>query len=392
MNLLPLAIGTLVIAFFTGSDSLFYLAYALAGIALLSRFWTQSALRSVKVNRRFSPRAFYGERIIAELCLHNRSVLPVPWLHLHESIPIALHSPNFERRVLSLAPGEQTTLKYELNCFRRGYYEIGPLQLKTGDLLGIVPEFDCQVSTSPLIVYPRIIPLRRLGMPSQLPFGTIASRLRIFQDPSRFFGVRDYDPSDSLRLINWKSSARLDRLQTKRFQPAIALNTVIFLDLNLQAYNVHSRAASEEMGIVAAASFAVHLSEQRQQVGLAILGRDELTGFTGLQNIPPAHGREHLMRILEALARAGMAETVPLTSLLPGASTHLGWGSTAIVIVPGDEADMLPALLQMRRQGLEVMVVATDMQVPFKSFESSLRQAGIPAYLVTQDKDMDVWR
>jgi uncharacterized protein (DUF58 family) len=392
MNLLPLAIGTLLVAFFTGSDSLFYLAYTLVGISLLTRFWTRSALKSVQVTRRISPRAFYGERIVAELHLHNRSILPVPWLHLHESIPIALHSPNFEQRILSLAPRERITLNYKINCSRRGYHEIGPLQLKTGDLLGVVPEFGCRVSTTPVIVYPRIIPLHRLGMPSQLPFGTLASRQRIFQDPSRFFGVRDYEPSDSLRLINWKSSARLDHLQTKRFQPAIALNTVIFLDLNLESYNVHSRTESEEMGVVVAASFAVYLSERRQQVGLVVLGRDEVTGFTGLHNIRPAHGREHLVRILEVLARAGMAETGPLSSLLPAAGAHLGWGSTAIVIISGEQAGLLPALLRMQRQGLAVVVIATDPRVPFKSFESSLGQAGILAHLVTQDRDMDKWR
>jgi len=51
MNLVPLAIASLVIAFFLGSESLFYLAYALIGILLFSRLWTQQSLAALHVQR-----------------------------------------------------------------------------------------------------------------------------------------------------------------------------------------------------------------------------------------------------------------------------------------------------------------------------------------------------
>jgi uncharacterized protein (DUF58 family) len=199
-------------------------------------------------------------------------------------------------------------------------------------------------------------------------------------------------PGDSLRWINWKSSARLRQLQVKRFQPAIALHTVIFLDLNDEAYSLRGRAVGGEMGIVVAASIAAHLIEQRQQVGLALLGRDQVTQYTGLRVISPAHGREHLMHILEALARAEMASTAPLTLMLPQANVGLGWGSTAVVISPGESPHLVDSLLQMRRQGFHVMFIATDPQTPFRGLQGKLDQIGIPAYWVTHEREMDVWR
>jgi uncharacterized protein (DUF58 family) len=229
-------------------------------------------------------------------------------------------------------------------------------------------------------------------MPSQIPYGSAASRQQIFQDPSRFFGVRDYAPSDSLRQIHWKSSARLDHLQTKRFEPAIALHALIILDLNREAYNIRSRATAGEMGIVVAASFAAYLIEHRHRVGLALLGRDEVSGAIGFQNIRLAHGRDHLMRLLEMLARAEMDATLPLPGLLTTASAGLSWGSTVIVIVPGNEPDLLRALLQMRRRGLFPVVIATDPLIPFAGLRDELKQVGIPALAVTQDSDMDLWR
>lgn len=392
MNLLPIIIATVVIAFFTGSDALFYLTYALIAILLLSRWLPSHVLTNIHVVRHFTPRAFYGEQAVVNISVTNRGRLPVPWLHVHESIPIALHIPNFERRAVSLAPGERVTLSYVLNCSQRGYYHLGPLQLRTGDFFGVAPECQVDLTSDPFIVYPRIIPLRRLPLPSQLPFGSIAERRRIFQDPSRYFGLRDYQPSDSQRQINWKSSARTDQLQVKRFQPAIALDTMIFLDLNSQAYNVRSVTTASEMGIVIAASFAAHLIEQRQQVGLTLLAKDAVTDFVGLQTIRPSHGREHLMHVLEVLARADLAVTPALASLLPPASANLSWGSTAIVITPGNDSELLPALLQLQRQGLALLVVVTDAMAGLERLQDRLHQVGIPSQWVTEDREMDIWR
>lgn len=390
MSLLPLALATIVIAFFTGSDSLFYLAYALAGIAIVSRWWTHASARGIRVERRLPSHAFHGETVRVELAITSRARLPVPWLYIHESIPIALHTPNFERRVLSLSPGETARVTFDLNCSRRGYFKLGPLTMRVGDLLGIAPEQECTVATASLIVYPRIVPLRRLGLPSQLPFGTLASRRRVFEDASRFFGVREYAPTDSLRQIHWTSSAHAEHLLTKRFQPAIALDTLIFLDLNTSYYDLSSRVPATEMGIVLAASLASHLIERRQPVGLGVLGMDAISGRAGLQTLRSAQGRGHLINMLEMLARAEMGETQSLTELLLPASAHMHWGSTAVVIIPGDEPGLVPVLLRMRRQGLQVTVITTDPRLPFGNLEQQLKQAGISAYRITRDRDLDL--
>jgi len=394
MNLLPILIAVVALAFFTGSDSLFYLAYLLAGVWLLTFIWMRQALVGLHTERHFSARAFHGEQVTAELVVANRGRWPILWLNLHESVPLALHVPNFERHVVSLAPGEQTTIRYPLSCQRRGYYRLGPLNLRTGDFFDLAREPDASCGASPFIVYPRIVPLQRLtrSVPSQLPFGVLPSQQRIFKDPSRFFGVRDYQPGDSLRQINWKSSARAETLLVKRFQPAIALNTLVILNLNTDEYALRSRLVSSELGIVIAASIAAHLIEKRQPVGLTVLGLDSVTEQAGLQVIPPVRGREHLMRLLEVLARIELASTAPFVSTLDEASARLGWGSSAVVITPGESPNLVDALVQMQRRGIGVLVVATDPHAPFPALCGRLEQIGIPAYWMTQEQDLDVWR
>jgi len=394
VNLLPLLVAVIVLAFLTGSDSLFYLAYVLIGVWLLTAIWMRQALADLRLERRFPERAFHGEVVQARLVVRNQGRWPVLWLKLHESLPLELHVPNFEQCVVSLAPKERAALEYQLKCQRRGYYMLGPLSLQTGDYFDLTPRREATWLAQPFIVYPRVVPLTRLAqsVPSQLPFGNLASQRRIFEDPSRFFGVRDYQPGDSLRQINWKSSARTDQLQVKRFQPAIALNTLVILNLNDDEYALRSRVPSGEMGIVVAASVAAHLIERRQPVGLAVLGMDAVTEQVGLQVIQPVRGREHLMRLLETLARAERASTTPFVQSLDQASAKLGWGSTAIIVTPGSSPRLEEALLQMRRRGIHVLLVATDPLIAFHSLRGHLEQIGIPAHWVTDEHDLDVWR
>jgi len=392
MNLLPILIAIVALAFFAGSDSLFYLAYVLGGIMLFTFIWMRQALPGLRSERRLPERAFHGEEVMAELVVANRSRWPILWLNLHESVPLALHTPNFERRVVSLAPGERTKIQYKLNCQRRGYYQLGPLSLRTGDFFDLMREQEATCPSTPFIVYPHVVPLRKLGLPSQLPFGNLPSRQRIFEDPSRFFGVREYQPGDSLRQVNWKSGARADQLLVKRFQPAIALNTLIILNLNTDEYALRSRATASELGIVIAASIAAHLIEQRQPVGLAVLGLDAVTEQVGLQIIPPVRGREHLMRLLETLARVELASTVPFVSALDQATARLGWGSSAVIVTSGESPNLVETLLQMRRRGVQVLFVATDPQTPFHHLRGRLEHLGVPVHWVTQEQELDVWR
>jgi uncharacterized protein (DUF58 family) len=392
MNLLPVLLAVLVLAFVTGSHSLFYLAYALVGLMLLSWLWVLRAHNALSGVRRFSHHAFYGEELEVQLEVANQGRWPIPWLELHESLPVALHGPNFERRVLSLAAGEQTTVRYTLHCHRRGYYQLGPLALSTGDLIGLGPDRSSTVSEDVLIVYPKIVPLPSLQLPSQIPFGSLRTQTSFFEDPCRFFGVRAYQPGDSLRNVNWRTSARLSHLQVKRFQPAVALQSVIFLDLNADAYSIRSRNLAEELGCTVAASIAVRLLEQRQQVALNLLGRDEVSGYCGLQRLPLGRGREHLTHLLEMLARARMAPATTLASWLPQAGANLGWGSTAVVITAGEAPKLVEALLQMRRRGFQVLFIALDPRKPFHKLKARLHHIGVPAFWIARERELDVWR
>jgi uncharacterized protein (DUF58 family) len=247
-----------------------------------------------------------------------------------------------------------------------------------------------------VIVYPKIVALTDLGLPSQSPFGTLPSRERLFEDPTRIRGVRDYQPGDSLRRMDWKTSARLGSLQVRRYEPAIALETAVFVNLDGADYAQPYRRQATELGIVIAASVAVHLVEKRQAVGLFTNGRDPLAeSFNPSPSLPMRKGREHLMNLLDLLACIEVAaeeETVPFLDLLNRKSLGLPWGSTVVIITAQEAEGLMGALLALRRRGLAVVLVLTCLETGFDLTAQRAGQIGVKALQIRSERDLDVWR
>jgi uncharacterized protein (DUF58 family) len=311
-------------------------------------------------------------------------------------VPADLMPGTVFRRVVSLLPRERLQLDYTMAGKRRGYYAIGPLVILGGDLLGAASYEHSFQGDDYVIVYPKIVPLRELGFPSQSPFGALPSRERLFEDPTRIRGVRDYQPGDSLRRMDWKTSARVGSLQVRRFEPAIALETAIFLNLNGTEYPQAHRRHATELGIIVAASVAVHLVEKRQAVGLITNGRDPLAEVSSpTPTLPLRKGREHLMHLLDLLACIEVAsedEPVPFLDLLSRKSLGLPWGSTVVIITAHEVEGLLDTLLAFRRRGLEVILGLTCPDRAFNLTAQRADQIGIQALRLWSEQDLDIWR
>ena len=72
----------------------------------------------------------------------------------------------------------------------RGYYQVGPLVLETGDLFGLHRRFRIVTEPVYIMVYPKVVPLPGYDLASRRPIGEIRLTHRLFEDPTRIAGVR----------------------------------------------------------------------------------------------------------------------------------------------------------------------------------------------------------
>jgi uncharacterized protein (DUF58 family) len=385
-------IVVVVVAAILREDFVLTLFYFVIGSYAISRWWTGRAFKSVTVRRVFNDRAFLYDKVNISLEIVNGGTLPVVWLRLHDSVPVELIGSDIFRKVVSLGPRGHKRFDYTLQPGKRGYYQIGPLFLYTGDVLGLSEERARQGALDHLTVYPRIVPLSHIGLPSRSPMGTLRHHQPIFEDPTRVRGKRDYVAGDSLRRVDWKATATTGRLQVKQFEPSIALETAIFLNLNANDYYYRSRNDATELAITVAASIANWVIGQKQTVGLVANGADVLSQNGHAPALPPEKGRGHLMRMLDVLARVQMTENSSFTALLQRQRVHLAWGTTIILITGNADDTLFDELFQARRAGLNVVLILCGHVIEAKEIQHRAEHFGIAFYQFNSEKDLDVWR
>jgi hypothetical protein len=323
----------------------------------------------------------------------------MPWLKVNESLPLELAAATQISHIYTLRPRERVTIDYNLRCLRRGYYPIGPLRLTSGDLFGFADIQSRGEGVQYLTVYPRIIPLVGLALPSRLPFGTLASPQRMFEDPARLRGVREYQAGDSQRRINWKASAHSDSLLVKQFAPAISLESMIFLNLHADEYERQRRYGASEWAIVVAASVATYLEIRRQAVGLAVHGVDSVVENTNEtlstaarrpMIVPARPGRPHLMKVLEMLARSELLEaSEPFVAWAQRTAAPLSWGATVIAVTPSGDDLTCQGLHGLVRAGLNVVMLVVEPYNRFGVVQERSRRLGFTAYQVASEQDLD---
>lgn len=392
-NFVPFLLLLFVIAAFLRVDFFFTIVYLFFLVYLMSRAWTRRSVGRLRVQRRFVDRAFLGEQVKVDVTVQNAGWLPIPWLELHEHLPVQLSVPPFHRQVVSLGPQERRHLRYTLNCTRRGYYPIGPLSLHTGDLLGAVPGSGAQVTSEHLIVYPKVLPLHKLGLPTRSPLVALPAKSPLFEDPARVMGVRDYQRGDSPRRIHWTATASAGRLLVKQYQPAIARDTLLFLDLDQENYQYGSRFTATELAIVAAASMANHIVvREKLAVGLATEAWDPLVGDRARFFLPPRRERAHLMNLLEVLARVQVTSDTFFAEFLRRESVRLPWGATLAVITGRESEALLDALVHLRYAGFAVALILVQPGCPSPELKARADLLAMPIYRVWAERDLEAWR
>ena len=393
-----LLIALLALALLLRLDFVFYIVYVVGGVWLLARWMTPRSLAALRVRRQFTDHAFLGEHVSVSLELNNPSWFPIPWLRLTETLPLELAPSEQFNRAYSLRPRERVVIEYELYCARRGYYPLGPVRLVVGDLFGFSDAAGREDAQQFLTVYPRIIPLARLDLPSRLPHGTLSASRRIFEDPARLRGVREYQPGDNLRRIHWKASAHADTLLVKQFSPSISLESMVLLNLNGRDYHRQRIYSASEWSIVVAASVATYLESMRQAVGLATNGSDPLissanTGAPGSARypaaIPPRPGRQHLMKGLEILARVEVADLEEsFIHWAQRSAVSLAWGTTVLVITPLADEAVCQGFHRLTRAGMNVVLLVTEPYANFGLVRERARRLGLRAYQTASEEDL----
>jgi uncharacterized protein (DUF58 family) len=359
----------------------------------VSRLWNKYCLHRIEFKRRLShTHVFFGEEIILEQEVANRKPLPLAWLRIEDDLPSrvkllkgkAVESTEDRVSLINIFPigmYRRVKRRFPMKCDQRGVFYFGPTRIRSGDLFGFFRKERSEDNVEYLLVYPRLVPLEKLGISSRQLFGDIRLKQHLFQDPVLTAGVREYRAGDSLKRIHWKNTARSGELQTKIYEPTTTVDISLFLDVRtLKAPLWGSSYQLQELGIITTASIADHALKAGFRVGLYV---NQVTRFSqGMLTVPPSRHPDQMERILEGLAQLHQVETVPMTRYLRQQTRSLPWGSTLLVISAQPDENLMAALLNLKRLGRAVTLVSIGGK---KEELEKLNTRSIPVYNVSDE-------
>ncbi len=372
-------------ALYTQANLLFWALGLMVGGLVVSIGWSWQTLRKVTVQRLLPMHGVAGEPLVLRYRLTNRGWLPVFGLVVSEawgqrgrrrpatartgSTGTLALPPQLNVRpqgwVLHLGPGQ--TVQAEATCWplRRGLIHFDRVVLASSFPFGVIRKILKLEVAGAVLVYPPLYRMSRRVL-GRLSRRNVTGRNHLDRagGTEEFFGLRPYRAGDSLKMIDWKRSAKTNELITREMTQTSPPRIMLALDLTRRGgaadstqhtptvgdrrrYRPKSGVASytaetdgtSERAISLAASLVCDAHFHGYPVGMVVLG-------VTCRAFPIHHSMPHRTKLLEALALLDTSARVSDLPAMPAEPT--------VIITPG-RGSASPRL------GGQVLLGAADM-------------------------------
>jgi len=414
MAILPLIAILLLFGILTGANFFALGASTFLITIQLAKYFSTRWIEAVEVERFVEAQEVtVGATVGVGMKITNKSGYWIPWMLIDDKIakrytklpPVALNLLVATVQLFSFSPKKTTLHRYALQTQRRGYYQLGPTLLETGDLLGLHRSFRIANQPSYLTVLPRLTVLEGIEISSRRPMGEMKVEDRVLEDPTLMTGLREYRAGDPINRVHWKATARTGTLHTRVFQPTCVQGAMLLLDMHESTNPQKHEPVRTDLAVSAAASIAHWLYQNAEPFGLVSNGRDAAERMRELNkkglysdrtaataNIemrsqsdrlnPVVLGAnrtpEHFAEIHRMLARLERTDGLKLDQLLIETESRLPKLLSLIAIVQRvDEAGLL-ALEMMRRRGYALTVMLNCHQDEYLDHAGKLIAARLP--------------
>ena len=293
------------------------------GLVALALFWAQQLLykkiwnRNLKADISFaSDHIFEGDKGYLNEVIENGKRLPLSMLKVkfqtnrnlifHVSKGSRTTDQYYRNDIFHVAGGEKVTRTIPFTGGKRGYYSITELELVASDLFLTVEMPYAFPIQKNFYVYPKPFYSRELHQSLQQLNGEILTKRNLLEDPFEYRGIREYQPFDDIRSINWKATARTGDLKVNQHNYTSLPSIRIFF--NIEDDGVLKRDEAVEACFRIVAGLCRYFLGQGIQVSCFGNGRDILTDE--IVRITSSAGNGQMEQILRTLARIDTGKPV----------------------------------------------------------------------------------
>lgn len=241
--------------------------------------------------------------------IENRKRLPLPMikvkfgcdrnLRFSESGQTSVSDKYYRDEIFSVNPYKKIERELGFIASRRGFYSIDDLDFVGTDIFMSVQFVKSEKCHTECYVYPTALERDEVENIIRQLTGELLSKRRFIEDPFEYVGIREYQPFDEQKTINWKATAKTGELKVNTHGYTARCGVRIFLNLKDDAILKH------EQNVENAIRLAVSLSESLLKSGnrVAVYANTYDVINNDVLSLPANTGASHQDAILKGLAR-----------------------------------------------------------------------------------------
>jgi len=200
-----------------------------------------------------------------------------------------------------------------------------------------------------------------------------------------FEEVREYQPGDDVRAIDWNVTARMNHPFIKKFVEERELTLMLVVDVSGSGLFGSREQSKRELAAEIASVLAFSAIRNNDKVGL-ILFTDEIEKF-----IPPRKGRKHVLRVIrEALFFEPRRRGTDLNQALEFLMHVLSHKAIAVIISDFLGSPAIPRLAGGRQLRPQLMLIESLAQASFAMLRQANRRHDVVAVQVSDPFELEL--
>ncbi len=322
---------------------------------IYKRLWNRNLTASFSF---LSTSIFEGEQGSLQEVIENRKRLPLSMLKvkfqtsrnlIFDASKGSRTTDRYYRNdVFHVGGGEKITRTVTFTGGRRGYYQVDKLELVASDLFLTTEMVETLPVNKFLYVYPRPFDSREFRLSLQQLNGDILTKRHLLEDPFEYRGIREYQPYDDVRSINWKATAKTDELKVTQKNFTSLPSIRIFF--NVEDRGVLKKEECVEACFQIAAGLSKFFLNQGVRVSCYGNGVDIFTGEPVA--IEASTGKGQLWQIYRTLARVDTAkETADFTGCFGKKLLEQSDSTITCIIAPNQYPDFVELIEAFQNGG-----------------------------------------
>lgn len=179
----------------------------------------------------------------------------------------------YRNDIFQIGALEKVTRVLRFTAGRRGYYTIAEADLVASDLF-LTAQYTAtaDIGHSSLYVYPKPFSHPEFRQSLKQLSGQVLTKRHLLEDPFEYRGIREYQPRDDLKSINWKATARTGEFKVNQKNYTAEKSVRIFI--NLEDTGILKKEDCVEASLQIATALLLLFLEQGMQVAVYCNGVD----------------------------------------------------------------------------------------------------------------------